>query len=656
MNDLATSASPFTRLRPLVRLASIYLVCGALLRIVLWVAFARHSGVSAATLGATLAGGALNDAVAALYLLAPLALFLCLWTDRALERPVVRASQGLLIFGFLFFVGFQAVAEFYFFEEFDSRFNVVAVDYLLYPTEVVGDIRAEYPLWPALIGVAILAACLVWANDHRLVPRPAGRTHGWGRAGALASYVCAIVAVAMLIDTDSLALSHNRVTNELVANGTSSFVRAVRTSEIDYTAHYASRDSATNLALLRAQLAEGPGTFIHAASGLDRHVPADPNGLGRLNVVVIVSESFGSEFSRAFGGEHDWTPVLDELAGHSLAFTNMYASGTRTVRGLEAITASLPPIPTTSILHRPGNDGIANWGTVMRGLGYQTSFLYGGYGQFDDMDAFYEGNGFEVHDRRDIEGPVRFANIWGVSDEDLYDMALRRFDQAAAKGPPFFSIVMNTSNHKPFTFREGVPGVKMKGGGRESGVRYADFAQGYFLREAAKHAWFDDTLFIIVADHGARVYGREDIPLKTYRIPMILYSPKHIRPGRIDTLTTQIDVAPTVLGILGLPYSAPFFGQDVRHVSPRDRVAFFSHNNNVAVYRNGELAILGLHRSIRNVGYDAATDRYHELPRDPALEDLGIAYYQTAYELFRSRQYLPDTLPLHVASARRPAP
>jgi phosphoglycerol transferase MdoB-like AlkP superfamily enzyme len=310
------------------------------------------------------------------------------------------------------------------------------------------------------------------------------------------------------------------------------------------------------------------------------------------------------------------------------------------VRGLEAIATSLPPIPSVSVLRRPGNEGIANWGSVMRRNGYRTSFLYGGYGYFDNMNYFFSHNGFEVRDRTQIAQPVRFENIWGVADEDLFDSALQYFDTVAASGQPFFSIIMTTSNHKPFTFREGVSGVLPKGGGRESGVRYADFAQGYFLREARKHAWFDDTLFIVVADHGARVYGHEEIPLKSYEIPMLFYSPKHLPPGEVDALTTQIDIAPTVLGLLGLSYDAPFFGEDVLHARRQDhRVAFFSHNHDVALYENGELAILGLNKSVQDVFYDAASDSYRPAPANPRLNDLAVAYYQTAFELFRAHRY-----------------
>jgi phosphoglycerol transferase MdoB-like AlkP superfamily enzyme len=255
------------------------------------------------------------------------------------------------------------------------------------------------------------------------------------------------------------------------------------------------------------------------------------------------------------------------------------------------------------------------------------------------MNYFFGHNGFEVRDRTQITSPLRFENIWGVADEDLFDSALDYFDEVWSHGTPFFSIIMTTSNHKPFTFRDGVPGVKPSGGGRESGVRYADFAQGYFVRAARHHDWFDQTLFVIVADHGARVYGRAEIPLKTYEIPMLFYAPRHLRPGRVDTLTTQIDIAPTVLGLLGLPYSAPFFGEDVMRAPPVNRVALFSHNHDVALYRNGELAILGLGKSIQDMQYDRVTDSYRLTAPNPALNDLAMAYYQTAFELFRARRY-----------------
>ena len=169
-----------------------------------------------------------------------------------------------------------------------------------------------------------------------------------------------------------------------------------------------------------------------------------------MNVVLVSSESFGAEFSRLYGSDRDLTPNFDEFAQQGIWFSNAYASGTRTVRGLEAFSASIPPIPTVSILRRPGFGHVATWGAVMRSLGYRTSFLYGGYGYFDNMNAYFGENGFDVVDRRSIRS-VRFENIWGVSDEDLFDHSLAYFDRLHAAGGPFFSIIMTprTTSRSP---------------------------------------------------------------------------------------------------------------------------------------------------------------------------------------------------------------
>jgi phosphoglycerol transferase MdoB-like AlkP superfamily enzyme len=469
----------------------------------------------------------------------------------------------------------------------------------------------------------------------------------------LAAWVAAVVLAACFWSTDLLSASDNRVENELAQNGISSFVRAALTSEIDYRANYKSADPRQNLALVAASLARGGGQFTRLADGrLDRAFPGRPDGLGRLNVVLVSSESFGAEFSRLYGSDRDLTPNFDAFAQQGLWFRHAYASGTRTVRGLEAFASSIPPIPTVSILRRPGYEDVANWGAVMRSLGYRTSFLYGGYGYFDNMNAFFGDNGFEVEDRRAID-KVRFENIWGVADEDLFDHALASFDRQHAEGKPFFSIIMTTSNHKPFTFRAGLEreGIPPEGGGRAAGVRYADYALGKFLRDAKGHAWFDDTVFVVAADHGARVYGAEDIPLRTYEIPLMVWSPKHVEPRRIDTLMTQIDVAPTVLGLLGLPYEAPFFGQDVLHAPAEGRIAFFNHNHDVAIYRDGRLVVFGLGKKVSTFRYDPGSDRYAPAPRDAELERLGVAYFETAYDLFEGGRYLPSGQPDRVADA-----
>lgn len=630
-----------SRLLPAATLASAYLVVGFVFRLVLWWVFGRGADVPALALPGMLASGLVNDAVVATLLLGPFVAYFLLARGRPAggRRPWLATFMTLLLVG----VVYMAFTEYYFFEEFNARLNIVAFDYLMYPTEVVGDLWAEYPVVKVVVAAIATALITVWLLRRRLFAAlPAMPLRQ--RLLSLLAYAAVATLVGAAWRTDTLSLSRNRVKNEIAQNGYSSFFRAASTSEIDYHAYYATRPTEDNVRLMEGFLAQGGSSITQPGSGtLERQFPGNPDGLGRLNVVLVSSESFGAEFSKLHGSQKDLTPNFDAYAGKSLWFPRTYASGTRTVRGLEALSSSFPPIPTVSILRRPGNEDIAGWGSVMRGLGYDTSFLYGGYGYFDNMNYFFGHNGFEVLDRGAI-GKVRFENIWGVSDEDLFDLSLRHFDELHAKGRPFFSIVMTTSNHKPFTFRKGLEqlGIPEKGGGRPAGVKYADYALGYFLKEAEKHPWFDDTLFVVVADHGARVYGKTEIPLRTYEIPLLIHAPKHLQPARIDTLMTQIDIAPTVMGLLGMPYRASFFGQDIRRADPARRIAVFNHNHDVAILKGDHMAVLGMNRKVGFYHYDKPSETYTKIPRDEELEALGIAWFQTASELFRDRRFRPS--------------
>lgn len=631
-----------TRFSPWLTIVAVYLVLGLAGRTLLWARFGIEADVGASRLLYILPAGCINDLVESLYLFAPFALYILLapdpWFRSTANRVLLHGAAAATITGLIYLTA----AEYFFFEEFDARFNIVAYDYLAYPTEVFTDIWEAYPVLKVL-GVAVsLAVLAVYVLRHSIKPGFDHVVRFRERLVVFAPYAVALALAVAFYPTNALSLSSNRVENELVQNGQSSFFRGARTSDIDYESYYASARPTDNLRLLQTELLPDGARFTQLALGkMSRLHPARPDGLGKLNVVVVSSESFGAEFSRLHGADKDWTPNFDSYAKQGLWFANTYASGTRTVRGLEAITASFPPIPTVSILRRPGNQGIGSWGKVMNDLGYQSSFLYGGYGYFDDMNTFFSGNGFQVLDRTDIE-QVRFENVWGVADEDLFDRAIQHDGEQYQAGKPFFSIIMTTSNHKPFTFRPGLEqlGIPQEGGGRQAGVRYADYALGYFLREAARQPWFDNTIFVVVADHGARVYGKAEIPLETYEIPLLIYSPKQIAARQIDTLMTQIDIAPTVLGLLGLSYEAPFFGIDSLHERPdHARIALFSHNHDVAILRDNQLVVLGLGKTHQSLTYDPLAKTFKPRADDTVLRDLGVAYFQTAADLFKTNRY-----------------
>lgn len=499
------------RFRPLLAISSVYLSAGLILRLVLWVVFGRTAGAGWQGLAAVLPLGAANDIVTLVYLLFPLTLLLALTPHRMLAsrfwRWLTVAGFSALVFGTLYL----ACAEYFFFDEFNARFNLVAVDYLIYPHEVFINIWESYHVLSFLLACGLVTAIIVYLRRKSLLKTQIAAARPPGKTLRFASMHLAMVALLLCaISTSTLSVTENRVSNEIIANGISSLFCALHTNGIDYTAYYPILRDAQAFGLMRDELSHRGGTLLSQEQrDLSRRFDAGP-GLGKRNVVVIVEESFGAQFVGAYGNSQGLTPNFDRLAGQGLRFANAFASGTRTVRGLEAIVTSLPPIPSEATIKRPGSSPMANWGEVMRRQGYETSFLYGGYGLFDNMNPFFGGNGFATIDRNDIKR-VTFSNIWGVCDQDLFGQALDYFDERNAAHTPFFSVIMTTSNHSPYTFPSGIPGVRTKGD-RPDGTRYADFALGEFMDKATGHSWYRDTVFVVVADHDARVYGKEQTP------------------------------------------------------------------------------------------------------------------------------------------------
>jgi phosphoglycerol transferase MdoB-like AlkP superfamily enzyme len=628
-----------SRYRLLLALAIAYLTLSILLRMVLWWQFSpeNHPFLQIPFL---IVAGLFNDSIQLIYLLLPASLLLLVLPNRFFQTRLGLGLLAMAVYLSLYGMLFLSAAEFYFFEEFNARFNLVAVDYLRYPHEVLINIWESYPISTWLTLLLILATMILYPLWSLVSPYLNHTVRFKQRLLSVAFHLFLTVLATLFFSTHSFNFSDDRVINEIANNGLSSFFQALRTNQLDYPAYYSTLEPHTSFQRLTTELEKGGGQFTQLAQGsLQRQFAANPHGLGKLNVVILVEESFGAEFVGSYGDQRHLTPYFDELAQQGMLFTHAWATGTRTVRGLEAITLSFPPIPSESVIKRPGNENMANWGQVMQTLGYHTSFIYGGYGYFDNMNYFYSHNGFAVSDRTDIPAP-KFANIWGVSDEDLLRHAMRYYDQLQAQQQPFFSLIMTTSNHKPFTFPEGIAGIPPQGGGREAGIRYADYAIGQFFQEAPRHEWFEQTLFIIVADHGARVYGKAEIPLSSYKIPLLIFSPAHLSPRTIEREISQMDIAPTVLGLLGLPYSAPFFGQNVLSLpATQPTLLFFNHNYTVALLKGDELASLSLQKTASSERYDFEHDNFTALPLNQLQIDLAIAYYQVAFEQFVRHLY-----------------
>ena len=619
------------RLRVLWILLLAFLTFNAAVRLGLAIFNGEASALMPWRLVPALAIGLGFDLGVATFFLAPIGLLLLAWPNaRHASLRVVMLALLLPLLLLMVFVGFS---EFTFWNEFASRFNFIAVDYLIYTNEVIGNIRESYnmPLLFGAIGVVVMA--IWWRLMRDLRPWWQGdiaTRHRW--IAALILVVLPPIAV-WIMESKYKEFSTDAQANELAGNGYFDFWHAFWANEIDYERFYKTLPRTKAVAKLADAIASKRVPVTLSQRPYIRDVVASGERK-KLNVVMISVESYSAEFMAAFGNKQGLTPYTDKLATEGMFFTKLYATGTRTVRGLEALTLSVPPTPGHSIVKRPDNANLFSIGEVFKDNGYESLYLYGGYGYFDNMNAFFSGNGYTVIDRTVLKPEqIHFENIWGVADEDLFSLSLRELDARHAIKKPFFAHIMTTTNHRPFTYPEGRIDIPSKSG-REGGVKYTDWAIGTFIEQARAKPWFDNTLFVIVADHTHKGRGRQELPLENYHIPMVIYAPKHLMPQRVETIASQIDVPPTILGLLNVSYRSRFFGQDIlREGATRER-ALMANYQTVGYYESGRIVELKPNARVRVV--DAKSGK--PVPMDALSEHLveeAIGYYQLASEAYR---------------------
>ena len=582
--------------------------------------------------------GLVYDLAFLLYALLPLAAALLLvpsrWWRRAWFPALLKGLAGASVFIMLF----VAAAEGLFWDEFGVRFNFIAVDYLVYSKEVVNNITESYPIYPLLGGLALVSVAAATGLSRPIRKICAAPLLAWRRSVSTLALAGLLAGGCVLVVSQDFPNppGGNVYQHELAANGPYQFFAAFRNNELDYSQFYASLPADLVGSQLRAELAEPNATFI-GSDPLDiRRRIDNPGSPRRLNVILVTVESLSARYLGRFGNRGGLTPNLDRLAAQSLTFSRFYATGTRTDRGLEAITLSVPPTPGRSIVKRIGREsGYASLGQQLAAQGYDSVFIYGGRGYFDNMNAFFGGNGYRIVDQSSVPEPeIHFKNAWGMADEDLYAQAIKVADAGHAAGRPFFLQLMTTSNHRPYTYPDNRIDIP-SGKGRDGAVKYTDYAIGKFLADARRQPWFASTIFVFVADHTAGSAGHEDLPVANYHIPLIIHAPGLIEPGEFGGIASQIDLAPTLLGLLNLDYTSTFFGRNVLLDSDRPGRAPVGNYQHLGFFDGHDLAILSPRRQIRRHDNALETSREIKASTGDSLVQRGIAYYQGASAVFR---------------------
>ena len=622
-----------------------YLFLMLISRLGLWWQAGRSADLGLLDLLTGFGMGTLFDVGSLVYLLCPLALWLTLipmrWRQNRIWRGAGLAFSWLSLFLLLILVA----SEWVFWGEFSSRFNFIAVDYLVYTQEVLGNIRQSYPLglWFSLCGLLATLMLLASARLGRYLPqwRPLRRRE------LVPALALLVVLVSVGLNAEDRNLRSNQYANELAGNGLFCLFGAFRHNELDYQRFYPTLPLEQAARLVRTDLQTPDAQFLSNDPQDLRRQIRHAGAEKKMNVVLITVESLSADYLGVFGNPRHLTPNLDRLADEGMLFTRLYATGNRTVRGLEALSLAVPPTPGQSIVRRPNNEGLFTLGSVFRSKGYDSLFLYGGYGTFDNMNAYFAGNGYQVEDRTSLKrDQISAETIWGVADEDLFGMAMRQFDQKAQQGKPFFAHLMTTSNHRPYHFPDGR--IDLPQGRRDAAVKYTDWAIGEFVRQAQQHSWAANTLFVIVADHCASSAGKTEIPIDGYHIPMIIWSPKQIAPQRVDRLASQMDVAPTLLGLLNFSYRTQFFGQDIFATPKGPQRAFIATYQGLGYLTEQQLTILNPRQAPTTRWLDPQQEKQDARP----YQQQAIAWYEWASHAFRSGAMRDAELPADTLAHR----
>lgn len=544
-------------------------------------------------------GGFRIDISAVCYLLAPALLLITFSTLLKSNRYIRLPLKVYLVGGSMLFLFFELITP-TFILEYDLRPNRLFIDYLIYPKEVFSMLLSGYKIeiLITVVGLFIAARLLNKVFDIAWSTETKGTL--LQQTSILLFVICILVLGARgtlehrPINPAFVAFSTDHLLNDLSLNSAYSVAFAWKQAknEMSSAEFYGDLGQEELLTQIRSTLQNPHAEFSDPLSPTKAmHTSSFPNR--KKNLVILLQESLGARYVGKLGGL-PLTPNLDKIMDEGWNFTHLYATGTRSIRGIEAVVTGFTPTPARSVVKLGKSQ--QNFFTLANFLGdqgYHTQFIYGGEAHFDNMKTFFLGNGFQdIVQGSDFE-KIDFNGSWGASDEDLYDQADKEFTELHKQAKPFFSLVFTSSNHSPYDYPDGkiIPYDSQKQT-RNNAAKYSDYALGKFVEKAKQSEYWNDTIFVVVADHDSRVSGASLVPVKHFHIPAVIFG--NDVAHREDTrLASQIDLAPTLLSLIGASGEHPMLGNDFTKPLDESQLrAMLQYDKNFAYIKNGKAVIL----------------------------------------------------------------
>lgn len=541
-----------------------------------------------------------------------------------------------------------------FIAEYDARPNRLFIEYLKYPHEVMSMLWVGFRvhLFSGLVGTLLAILAMGWLMRPWLK-----QEQRWSNVATWITWPVIFLLAALVIrgtishrpaNPAMFSLTTDSMVNNLILDSPWSLIHAVyslkhenKSSEI-----YGELPDEDVYRIVRETRAQFDPSFTPVPNAdlptLSQLTPTRTRERP-LNLVIILEESLGATFVESLGGV-PVTPNLERLKEQGWWFEQLYATGTRSVRGIEAVVTGFQPTPAQSVVKLSlSQRHFFSLASLLKQRGYDTEFIYGGESHFDNMIGFFMGNGFQrVQDQKDYVDPV-FVGSWGASDEDLLNKAHEEISASHASGKPFFTLVFTSSNHAPFEFPDGrielYDPVKATD---NNAVKYADYALGQFFDKAQQSTYWKDTLFIVVADHDIRVHGHNMVPIEHFHIPALILG-ADIEPRKIKSVASQIDLPVTALSLMGISAQHPMTGRDLsrEHDNTQGR-AMMQFENNFAWMEGNKVVVLRPGKTPTHGTWDLAARHFsqHEpADQDQEFETRALANSLLPSLLYRERRY-----------------
>ncbi|MDR2639013.1 MAG: sulfatase-like hydrolase/transferase, partial [Helicobacteraceae bacterium] len=567
-------------IRLLAALGAIALIIGFALRLILFAVYSADFGWSFLPLLQALFFGAINDLFSLAYILIPAAVLALPFGDRLFFTRIGKIYLYALLFFCAFAIVFAAAGEYFFWGATHSRFNFIALDYTINGSRLFENAFNAVSIAVILVIAAIVSALFVFGAS-RLFAGSAGSLFA-GRTRLALFWIHAAIAAMIFFAYSPFAVSESRAFDQLGRNGIYELFSAKRSKAIDRRAFYPSLPKEEAFAIVINEI-KGKGDRFLSDNAKDFiKITAPKTKQISPNVIVVIASGMDKKLL-------PYAPNINGYTQDGLSFERLYATGAGAARTIEAFSLSLPPIAGDSIIRRIDKP-LPSVSTVFNSRGYASEFIYGGYGYYGNLNNFFSLNGYEIIDRLAFAKENKtFVSRGRQSDEDLFAEAIARADRNYVADRRFFQVLLASSINAPYNYPRARIDIAPKTS-REGAARYFDYALGRFIDAARAKPWFENTIFVVLSDRS--LGSKSDDPrLAEYETIGFFYAPKLIAPRKVDTLCSQIDIAPTLFGLLGWGYESRFFGRDILDAPP-SRALVATNTHLAFAASNGDFVIL----------------------------------------------------------------